>query len=367
MSEPSAFPQDEADRLSELESLKAELQSKRAEYESLGQKEKDEVTKLRDLEQQVALSGQLLLKIRKEFARLSSSIAAQKVELQDAEIQQADRCVILYQRMRYIYKIGNNQAWLEIISAHDPTEALVAVKNMKALVQYDRHLLTSYRDLSASITSGIKRLESDVHFLQALQVVQEGELKQRENTLLARKKLVEKLKKDKNQVEKSIARLEEDAGRISGILEDLRADGRNEGADLNLGGLTQSKGKLVWPTQGKILRQFGTSQDRRGIRLTNPGIDIRSKIGSDVLAAAEGIVIYVSWLRGYGQFLILDHGHGYYTLYANLSDVLVETGERVQAAELIALVGDSGSLEGPKLHFEIRYGKEQLNPAEWLR
>jgi septal ring factor EnvC (AmiA/AmiB activator) len=78
-------------------------------------------------------------------------------------------------------------------------------------------------------------------------------------------------------------------------------------------------------------------------------------------------VAHIDWLRGYGQFIIVDHGRGYYTLYANLSDVLVETGEKVGGGELIGLVGDSGSLEGAKLHFEVRRERDQLNPAEWLR
>ena len=75
----------------------------------------------------------------------------------------------------------------------------------------------------------------------------------------------------------------------------------------------------------------------------------------------------MSWLRGYGQFIIIDHGKSFYTLYANLSSALVEVGDGVKAGQIIAEVGDSGTLEGPRLHFELRHKKEQLNPVDWLR
>ena len=176
-----------------------------------------------------------------------------------------------------------------------------------------------------------------------------------------------KLKKDRSQVHRSIANLEEDAKDIAGILERLEMESSQAVSDSTLPGLAMSKGNLVWPIRGRIIRPFGLTRDKRGIELSNPGIDIEAKSGADVLAAAGGLVIYINWLRGYGQFIIVDHGRGYYTLYANLSDILVDTGDRVKAGELIALTGDSGSLEGPKLHFEVRYRKDQLNPEEWLR
>jgi septal ring factor EnvC (AmiA/AmiB activator) len=203
--------------------------------------------------------------------------------------------------------------------------------------------------------------------VQRLQKEQEEEHQKREKMLRSRKRLVERLKNDKSEVQKSIARLEEDAKEIAGILEELESQGRLAEEDSSLVGLADSKGDLIWPVQGRIFRKFGTTKDKRGIVLSNPGIDIQAKLGTDVQAAAPGTIIYTSWLRGYGQFIIIDHGKGYYTLYANLSDILVEVGDHIKGGELIALVGDSGSLEGPKLHFEVRHRKEQLDPMDWLR
>ncbi len=355
------------DKREQLESIRNELQSKRALYDSLGTKEKSEAARLRDLEQQASLSGQLLLKIKRESDRLKTDISSQKVQLQITEAQREKRSTMLKRRLVYIYKTGNNPLWLELITSGDPSSALASWRNMKSLVEYDKNLLASYQELSQSIEKNLRRYQANVANLGSLQVEQEKELVNREKLLIGRKKLITKLKKDRSQVQRSIAGLEEDAKEIAGILERLELESSQAPSDSTLPGLAMSKGNLVWPVRGRIIRPFGLARDKRGIELSNPGVDIEAKSGADVLAAAGGLVMYINWLRGYGQFIIVDHGRGYYTLYANLSDILVDTGDRVKAGELIALAGDSGSLEGPKLHFEVRYKKDQLNPEEWLR
>jgi septal ring factor EnvC (AmiA/AmiB activator) len=364
----SGVQADEAtQKRAQLEAIRNELASKRALYDSLGTRERGEMARLRDLEQQVTLSGQLLLKISRESNRLKRSITTQKLQLQITEAKREARADLLKRRLVYIYKTGDHPAWLELLSTGDPSLALVEIRNLKSLVEYDRHLVASYHDLSVSIETGLRRYRRDISELETLKDDQEKELASRKNTLTSRKRLLDNLKKDKKEVRRSISSLEDDAKDIAGILERLELESSQAGYDSTLPGLDSSKGNLVWPARGRILREFGLTRDKRGIVLSNPGIDIEAKAGADVLAAASGEVIYINWLRGYGQFVILDHGRGYYTLYANLSDVLVESGDRVKAGELIALAGDSGSLEGPKLHFEVRHKKDQLNPVEWLR
>jgi septal ring factor EnvC (AmiA/AmiB activator) len=353
------------ERTRQLDAIEEELESKRAQYDSLGQREQSEAVRLDDIEQQVALSGQLLRKLDKETERIQKVIKNQRLRLEITSLHRDQREEILKRRLVHIYKAGRLLGWIEILSAQSPTATLTAKRNMKVILDYDKMLLESYYDLSKELESGLVSYQANITELSKLQGHQKNELSRREKTLNTRKKLVEKVRKDKGEVAKSIGKLEGDAKEISGILENLERELTL--ADTTLLGIEQKRGDLIWPVRGKIIREFGQMKDKRGIVLSNPGIDIQAQMGSDVVSAAPGIVAYVSWLRGYGQFIIIDHGRGYYTLYAHLSDVLVESGERVSAGELIAMVGDSGSLEGPKLHFEVRHRKEQLDPAEWLR
>jgi murein DD-endopeptidase MepM/ murein hydrolase activator NlpD len=100
----------------------------------------------------------------------------------------------------------------------------------------------------------------------------------------------------------------------------------------------------------------------------NNGVDIEAAIGTPVRAAARGRVEYTSEDYGtYGQMIILNHGDGYFTLYGHLSEIGVAVGQEIEAGREIARSGESGSLKGPILHFEVRKGGSPLDPEHWLR
>jgi septal ring factor EnvC (AmiA/AmiB activator) len=96
-------------------------------------------------------------------------------------------------------------------------------------------------------------------------------------------------------------------------------------------------------------------------------VDLAAAEGTPVRAVADGSVRFAGWFRGYGKIVILDHGEAYFTVSGHLADTAVALGERVAAGDPVGSVGETGSLSGPRLYFEIRRGGEPLDPAEWLR
>jgi septal ring factor EnvC (AmiA/AmiB activator) len=133
-------------------------------------------------------------------------------------------------------------------------------------------------------------------------------------------------------------------------------------------GLGALRGQLPWPTDGRIVAGFGRQvHPRFGTETFRRGIDIEAEEGATIRAVYAGTVLYRGWLKGYGNLIILDHGSGYYTLYAHASELLVGEGEGVRAGQAIARVGETGSLEGPRLYFEVRYEGRPEDPAGWLR
>jgi murein DD-endopeptidase MepM/ murein hydrolase activator NlpD len=106
---------------------------------------------------------------------------------------------------------------------------------------------------------------------------------------------------------------------------------------------------------------------RFGTRTFKSGVDIEASDGTDVRAVYAGHVVYSGWFKGYGNLVILDHGHEYFTLYAHLTDVAVKEGDDVRQGQRLAGVGDSGSLAGPRLYFEVRYQGKPQDPEQWLR
>jgi murein DD-endopeptidase MepM/ murein hydrolase activator NlpD len=106
---------------------------------------------------------------------------------------------------------------------------------------------------------------------------------------------------------------------------------------------------------------------RFGTRTFRNGVDIEAPEGTEVAAVFGGHVVYTGWFKGYGNLIILDHGNDFYTLYAHIAEIGVKEGEDVRQGQKIGTVGDTGSLAGARLYFEVRYQGRALDPADWLR
>lgn len=118
---------------------------------------------------------------------------------------------------------------------------------------------------------------------------------------------------------------------------------------------------LAWPIEGPVISTFG-----RRTRSWHAGIDITAEMGSQILAAAPGTVLYSGWIRAYGYVVKVQHTGDFITLYAHNLKNLVEEGEEVEAGQAIAVVGRSGHASGPHLHFEVRRHGKAFNPLHLL-
>ncbi len=127
------------------------------------------------------------------------------------------------------------------------------------------------------------------------------------------------------------------------------------------------KGLLKMPVKGKIINSFGPYQDTRfNVTAFRSGIDIQARPGSTIQTVYTGRVLYADWFKGYGNMMIIDHGGNYYTVYAHLQKMLRQKGDQVETGEDIATTGDTGSIIGPALHFEIRHHGKPLDPMLWI-
>jgi septal ring factor EnvC (AmiA/AmiB activator) len=131
--------------------------------------------------------------------------------------------------------------------------------------------------------------------------------------------------------------------------------------------ITAYKGLLKMPVKGKIINLFGPYKNKKfNIINFRSGIDIAAEKGEPVRAVYNGKIIYARWFNGYGNMIIIDHGTNYYTIYAHVEEILKATGDRVETGDAIATVGETGSMSGPKLHFEVRHHGKPQDPLNWL-
>ena len=191
-----------------------------------------------------------------------------------------------------------------------------------------------------------------------------------------RRVLLARVRDEKAYHERMVGELSEAAKRLEAFLRELQEKQRRvakvptpkPGIEPPGTGFGALRGRMPWPTDGKIVAAFGAQvHPRFGTRTQRNGVDIEAPQGTDVGAVYPGHVIYTGWFKGYGNLIILDHGNEYFTLYAHIAEILVKEGDDVRQGQRIGSVGDTGSLTGPRLYFEVRYQGKPQDPEQWLR
>ena len=164
--------------------------------------------------------------------------------------------------------------------------------------------------------------------------------------------------------ERAAAEAEEQTKRLAEFVTTLPP--KSAGDSLR-GAFERLKGKLRAPAAGPVTVGFGRVVNPRFNTVTvQNGIDIRAPAGAPVRAVAPGRVVHAGWFKGYGNIIIVDHGDGYHTLVAHLASMRTAMGESVNPGDVIGTVGDSGSLKGTYLYFEIRQKGRPVDPKGWL-
>jgi septal ring factor EnvC (AmiA/AmiB activator) len=160
-----------------------------------------------------------------------------------------------------------------------------------------------------------------------------------------------------------LAKLQRDARSLEKLVEELRR-AIEEFPELAEQPFARVKGKLPWPIKGPVLAKFG--QLRAGGPLKWQGMVIGADRGTQVRSPYHGRVVYADWLPGLGLLLVLDHGSGYMSLYGNNEQLYRRVGDRVAPGDVLSALGDAAGVGKPGLYFEVRKGRQALDPATWL-
>ena len=125
----------------------------------------------------------------------------------------------------------------------------------------------------------------------------------------------------------------------------------------------KNENKFLWPVKGKIISKFGKTDDG----FYNDGINIFSEKGTNVISSEDGQVIYSgNEIPGYGNLVLIKHSKNWITAYAHLDEVIIGKGDSVKKGQKIGSVGNTGNVRSPQLHFEIRKGKDSVDPLKFL-
>lgn len=304
---------------------------------------------------------------RAEAARAASEAAlerAQQEETASLAVEQA-RVAALRPRLLARARLGRTGELQLLLASGSLSELVKRRYLVDRILKADVRLLGEARAArSARVAARAARQEESTR-LQALA----AEAAERREDAHARREeqqvLLEALRTARTAHERAAAEAGEQARKLATFVSTLPPPRTPVAGATGFAGL---KGRLPFPAAGPVTVGFGRVLNPRFKTVTvQNGIDIGAPSGAPVRAVAAGRVVHAGWFKGYGNLVIVDHGEGYHSLVAHLGTMQTAMGEEVPAGGVLGKVGDSGSLKGPYLYFEIRERGRPVDPREWLK
>lgn len=312
-----------------------------------------------------------LLRTGREIARVTEEANRKRSEIE--------------RRLSSLYKAGELGALRMFFSAESFPHMAENIRYMSSILDNDKRIFLEYNQKIEELRKLKADLERDAAKKER---IKDGiALKKREIEQEKSKKAsyLVKVRQDRRSYEASLKELQANASRLQTMIERLDALSRRKltsrhekpGSKLKPlaelppvpdRGFASQKGRMSMPVRGEILESFGKHKHPEFNSYTfSKGLSISSSIGTDIKSVYEGTVIFADYFKGFGNMVIVDHGGGYFSLYAHASRISKKVGSEVARHETIAAVGDVDSTKGAVLYFEIRHQGKPVDPAAWVR
>ncbi len=319
---------------SELESLRNQIAAQRKKIGELEKKEKDVSVYLRKLEAEGNLGKQLLDGLDEKKGMLEQQVDLLREELVTSEGEYDRRRRIFSKRLREMYKNGSRQAWMELLAAEDVADLIQRYKFVSLIAERDADLVNAVRRHREEVASTEAGITEALHEVTMSRNEKEDELDKLKKNERKRRKTLSGLQSDRRTYEQRVAEPAAAERQIHTILEELekaRKDQSKAWGDYGVADFNSLKGRMARPVSGKTTRRFGRFKHPEfGTVTYNTGIDISTRTGEPVRAVERGRVEYSGVLPGYGNCIIINHGSGFYTMYAHASQIFVPQGAQVE-------------------------------------
>ncbi|MBD3306876.1 peptidoglycan DD-metalloendopeptidase family protein [candidate division KSB3 bacterium] len=375
----------------DLQSLQQQLKEKQANYKQLERQEQTLVTELQAIDQRLKASHQRLQQQKTALAQNAREREEIQQRLTRLKKQYATKQATLAKRLRAIYKMGKFGYLSPLLAISAQANTQQQLKYLQQISESDLTLINTTEQDMQAIRNEQKALKARQQEIEHLQ----HEIEQQSKTIAAQRhektQLLQRLRQDKQQFARMIHQLEASATELEDFLASLEAKQQKQQQEAKQARENPSapqvtfptneqeivksygqdfranKGKLLWPVQGKIITNFGKILYPETNTYTfYKGVDIQAESGTPFYAVFKGVVKYADWFEGYGNLIILDHGGSFYTLYAHADEIAVKAGELVDTRQPLGKVGETESLKGPHLYFEVRAKGKPDNPQRWL-
>ncbi|MGD9290314.1 MAG: peptidoglycan DD-metalloendopeptidase family protein [Desulfobacterales bacterium] len=362
------YPVDELNKRKKI--IHREIEKGKQDVEAYTRREKDIIQRLNRVDRALDTSKKRFAELKREIETLEIKIDEVLTTSKELKKHIQINQEYVAKRLVALYKL-NRLGKLHLLASADTINEFIQRKvALERILAYDenvqRDLIKSQIELKEMLQSLDEHVDLKNDRLAELQK-QTSLIVQEKST---RTKLLADIRKQKSLELAAIDELTQAAADLEQKIKLLNLKKTKAVADKNALQLSfpAYKGLLIMPVKGKIINLFGPYRNPK-YNTTNyrSGIDIRADHGEPIRSVFQGKVIYSEWFKGYGNMIIIDHGHSYYTVYAHLEETFKSKGDSVDTGEVIATVGDTGSITGAKLYFEVRHHGKPMDPLKWLK
>jgi septal ring factor EnvC (AmiA/AmiB activator) len=351
--------------------LSQELEQSQQQVASYSKAESAVINALDETEQALNEARKKVIRLSAELEALAQRMDALEKQYHEIEQRAARNETYVAGRLAALYKLSwlgkfnvlasaesmfdffANKRTLEHILAHDETVLADLAKDkadMQALLAQLAARRNEKQDASKDLAQRIETMKIE-------QVKRESLLKEVRSKKSLQLAAIDALKASLQDLDQTVAAFQSEPQPTPPVVPTVKEKP-----------FAELKGLLMMPVKGKIVSFFGHYKDSR-FNVTNfqSGINIKADRGEPIRAVYSGKTLFSDWFKGFGNMIIIDHGDHYYTVYAHLEEQFKTKGDPVEAGEVIATVGDTGSLTGAGLHFEVRHHGKPMNPLGWIK
>ena len=320
------------------------------------------LTELQDIDTRLTEQNHKIQTLEARIKKQQEMVFDKKAAMNEAEALMESVQLHVLSRMQAFYKLG--EFGLVHIGFSDQTlpELLSFQDSFLALIKYDRQIIDTYRATIAELEQAIESLKLQETIFEELLLENLEQQEKLDGLKKEKEQLLGRIRTQAKLHQKAAAEMEAAADKLTASLKGLKEQEKQIEQ-----GFLYDKGSHPPPVAGKVIARFNEkTTNLLGISSISKGIAIDAPTGSTVKAVADGIVQYSGYLRGYGNTVIVNHGHQYYSITSRMERVLVEKGQRVVRGTEIGIMGETATLLTPGLYFELRKDTDHLDPLDWL-
>ncbi len=350
-----------------------QIEEKKAQVADFSKKEKACIAQLHQADRDLDETRKRAETLRNDLEALSTAVDETRIWIVDLERRIEETETYAARRMAALYKLQCLGRMSFLATAGSATDFFRRKTALRNILSHDEAVLARLGREKSELAGALSDLEARKKERTEAEDRYQRQLEDLARKKAERKTLLAEVQGQKRLTLAAIDSLQQSARDLEGKIKSLQrheltmktTEKTDAGAPGKLSGL---KGLLKMPVEGKIIAKFGRYRNEEfNVVNFQSGIDIEARKGTPIKAVREGRVLFSDWFKGYGNLLIVDHGDSYYSLYAHAADVYKREGDAVRTGEVIATVGDTGSLKGPMLHFEIRHHGKPVDPLKWLK